>query len=283
MLMYYFFKNTLYCVPLTYLPLRTYDYRAATYFSFGFSSLTYRTTFFTAIRTNQGKEGKEHQFQARPHHKNKLNPSPSFVFHRFFILHFPFFFFLLTMEYQRNEVMMTAIKRSPEDLVNERIKSEQRPSKRPRTAKFISAAEEFARKQQTCRFFMDELLDSVIPSSPSSLSKDCNDFNGVEVYSSLLTNLQKQTEAQEDEFCIRCETLRANADDAIRLHESFHCTVKAIEARKQRDGCHLPLLDQGVETNEMILGMVKGFAGVESDESIQDWELLRSVLPSTNC
>ena len=149
-----------------------------------------------------------------------------------------------------------------------------------RTTSFLSAADDFARKQQTCRFFMDELLNGVVPANPSSSSssKDSNDFNGIAVYSALVTNLQKQAQHQEEQFCIRCDTLKSDADEAIQLHESFHCTVNAIESRKEGKGFHLPLLDQGVETNKVILGLVSSFAGVESDGDISDWNELRSLL-----
>lgn len=183
-------------------------------------------------------------------------------------------------------IMSSAMKRSPEECVctsqeEERIKALGRPRKRARTEKFLKAADEFTKIQQTCSFFNDELLIGVIPASCSSSidGHDCDINEELNSALSIFSNLRKQTLTKEKEFRIRCERSRADADDAIRLHESFHCMVKGVESKNPSKKCHLPLLDQGLETNTTIMGMIKNFAGVESEEDIADWKELRSHLP----
>jgi hypothetical protein len=179
------------------------------------------------------------------------------------------------MEMRRPTIDAMPTKRSLEYISSERIQPEARACKRARTEKFLEDSEEFNLVQQTCRFFDGEL--STVGPIENSYNKT-DDSSSLDGFEALVTNVRKQTAQHEERFRLQCEILKADADEAIRLHQSFHFVAAALESSGNNEECHLPLLNQGPETNSIIKGMIADFAGVESESDIADWKELRTLL-----
>lgn len=158
-----------------------------------------------------------------------------------------------------------------------------RVCKRPRTERFLERVALFENAMQTCAFFRDELnfCASVQPlvdgekrdpltATPESLRIAESTF-------------QKYMIQYAERFETSCETLAAEADENIRLADSFRCVSRAIESEEDASSgirAGLSTLNQGPETNAFIKYLIESFSGVPSEDDAADWRALRLLLPT---
>jgi hypothetical protein len=140
---------------------------------------------------------------------------------------------------------------------------------------------QYENARQTCTFFADELN---YLSSPSNATKHpfMASPGHLEGIRSAADEIRKEVLVIEERFRSLVETLGSEADDSIRLEESFHCMAKAIESvgKDGNDGipCSISMLNQGPETNAVLKDLVATYAGVPTECESQDWKDLRSHL-----
>jgi hypothetical protein len=133
---------------------------------------------------------------------------------------------------------------------------------------------------ETCAFFHEELKFCTVQHSNVEKKEPLAATpEGLRKTESIL---KKQMAQYGKRFRSFCETSQAEADENIRLADSFRCIANAIESeRRGSDGnpSSLSMLNQGHETNAVIKDLIVSFAGVPSEGDIADWRELRSLLP----
>jgi hypothetical protein len=156
--------------------------------------------------------------------------------------------------------------------------------KRPRTRSFLEKHAQYKNVLETCTFFANE-LNNHLNTTPSNATKDplMASPGHLEGIRSAADEIRKEVLVFEEGFRSLVETLGSEADDSIRLGESFRCMAKAIESPGKDDDngipCSISMLNQGPETNTALKDLVATYAGVPTKCESEDWKDLRSHLP----
>jgi hypothetical protein len=91
----------------------------------------------------------------------------------------------------------------------------------------------------------------------------------------LQESLRTQVHQYNKRYRSYCETLKAEADESVRLAESFHCLANAIDSDSPSI---LSVMSQGLETTEHMKDSIARFAGVPSEADLADFKEVRSLL-----
>lgn len=94
-------------------------------------------------------------------------------------------------------------------------------------------------------------------------------------------SISKHMLQYKNRFLTTCKELKTEADDCIRLKESFECVSRAIHVESSSSSPSLlPMLNQGTETTTVILNLMGDFVGVPQRREVEDLRQLREYLPN---
>jgi hypothetical protein len=151
--------------------------------------------------------------------------------------------------------------------------------KRPRTEQFLEKAARYETDMRTCRLFQAELEllynsthTDETASGPLNGNNESKDEGGL---LKLQESLRTQVYQYDKRYRSYCETLKAEADESVRLADSFRCLSNAIGSDSPSI---LSVMSQGLETTEHMKDSIARFAGVPSEADLADFKEVRSLL-----
>jgi hypothetical protein len=151
--------------------------------------------------------------------------------------------------------------------------------KRRRTQQFLEKAAKYETDMRTCRLFQAELELLYNSSHKDEAASGPLDDNDESKDEGGLWELQESLRIQVNQYDKRyrsyCETLKAEADESVRLAESFRCLSNAIGSDSPS---LLSVMSQGLETTEHLKDSIARFAGVPSEADLADFKEVRLLL-----